>query len=71
MEIEALKREEIVNYARSVNYETGEAITAWQTSLGIYQRNIFTSRPDGISVLKVFSPDQDPVEWYFPDPSHP
>jgi alpha-L-fucosidase 2 len=62
MEIEALKREEIVNYARSVNYETGEAITAWQTSRGIYQRNIFTSRPDGINVLKVFSPDQDPVE---------
>jgi hypothetical protein len=56
IEIESLSRDSIVNYARSVNYETGEALTTWKTEEGIFHRKIFTSRPDDISVLKIFSP---------------
>ncbi len=56
LEIKSLSEDSILNYYRSVNYENGEAVTAWQTDEGIYQRRIFASRPDSIIVLKIFSP---------------
>jgi len=56
MEIVSLSQNTVTNYARSVNYETGEATTAWQTEKGIFERKIFTSRPDSISVMKIYSP---------------
>ena len=58
MEIVSLMHDSVINYTRSVNYETGEATTAWQTDNGIFERKIFTSRPDSISVLKIFSPSK-------------
>jgi hypothetical protein len=57
IEIESLLQDSIANYARSVNYETGEAVTAWETKEGVFHRKIFTSRPDNVSVLKIYSPD--------------
>ncbi len=61
IEIEMMGNGEIVNYARSVDYETGEAVTAWQTDRGNFRRSIFISRPDNVSVLKVSSPSGSPL----------
>ena len=40
IEIQSLQADPLVKYNRSVNYESGEAITAWQTQKGIFQRKI-------------------------------
>lgn len=56
-----VQKKEVLDYARSVNYETGEAITAWQTNEGTLVRKIFTSRPDSLLVLNISSPDGAPV----------
>lgn len=61
IEIESLSRDPVTNYARSVDYETGEAVTAWKTEQGLFHRKMFISRPDGIGVLKIESPDQVPL----------
>jgi hypothetical protein len=58
LEIELLSKDSIKNYSRSVNYETGEAVTAWKTKEGVFHRKIFTSRSDDVSVLKIYSPDK-------------
>lgn len=52
LEIESLDEEAVLNYSRSVNYETGEATTAWATGRGLYKRSLFASRADGIIALK-------------------
>jgi hypothetical protein len=58
IEIESLEAAAVVDYNRSVNYENGEAITSWQTQKGIFQRKIFSSRPDNLIALKIDSPDK-------------
>jgi hypothetical protein len=59
IEIESLTQDSIINYARSVNYETGEAITAYETEEGIFQRKIFSSRADSITLLKIYSTNNE------------
>lgn len=61
IEIESLSQDSITNYARSVDYETGEAVTAWETKEGIFHRKMFISRPDSIAVLKIYSPSKIPL----------
>jgi len=61
IEIETMDQGEILNYARSVDYETGEAITVWQTDQGTFKRSIFTSRLDNVTVLKVSSVSGSPL----------
>ena len=56
LEIESLEPDSVINYARSVDYETGEAITAWETPSGVFHRRMFISRPDSIGVVKISSP---------------
>ncbi|MCK4750923.1 MAG: glycoside hydrolase N-terminal domain-containing protein, partial [Bacteroidales bacterium] len=63
MEIEPLDKEPVTNYSRSVNYETGEATTAWTTKHGIFKRTIFASRADGILVLRINSQDGVPSSF--------
>jgi hypothetical protein len=46
----------VKTYAKSVNYNTGEATIAIKTNGGIIHRSIFISRPDGIAVMKINSP---------------
>jgi hypothetical protein len=58
IEIESLAPKPLLDYSRSVNYETGEAATAWKTSEGTFHRKIFTSRPDNLIALKINSPDK-------------
>jgi alpha-L-fucosidase 2 len=53
MIIESLEDEKITDYTRSVNYETGEAITAWKVGGDVYRRYAFFSRADSIGVMKI------------------
>ena len=48
---------EIVEYNRGVDYETGEAMVAWQTANGRYDRRVFTSRTDNAIVMKLSNLD--------------
>jgi hypothetical protein len=61
LEIEMLDKSDIQNYARSVNFETGEATTAWQTDVGTYHRKVFTSRPDNLHVIGLASPSGNTI----------
>jgi len=53
LEIKSLSDNKISNYTRSVDYETGEAKTAWEIEDRIFKRTIFFSRADSIGVLKI------------------
>jgi hypothetical protein len=53
MEIISLSEDSISNYARSVNYETGEATAAWESGDRVFRRTCFFSRPDSIGVLRI------------------
>jgi hypothetical protein len=44
LEIKSLSDEEISNYTRSVNYETGEAATVWASGDHTFRRTVFFSR---------------------------
>ena len=58
MELVALNNEDVQDYARSVNYETGEAITAWETASGQFRRSTFTSRADNAIITKITSANE-------------
>lgn len=53
LEIKSLSEDKISNYARSVNYESGEATTAWESGGLVLKRSLFFSRMDSIGVLKI------------------
>lgn len=64
--------EVIRKFQRSVNFETGEAITDWEEEKGIYQRKVFVSRADSVVVISITGDQkincslnfsQRPVEW--------
>jgi hypothetical protein len=57
MEIKSLNESPVAQFGKTVNYETGEAITAWKTDKGIYHQKMFFSRPDQVGVLQISSPD--------------
>lgn len=53
LEVQTLSKRKAGRYTRSVNYETGEAITAWQVGKDTFLRSVFFSRADGIGVMKL------------------
>jgi len=53
LEIESLNEEMIQNFTRGINYESGEAIAAWQTAKGQYKRKVFVSRADELIVMSM------------------
>lgn len=53
LEVKSLSEEKISDYSRSVNYETGEAITAWKVGSDTFKRSVFFSRADNIGVVKI------------------
>jgi len=53
LEIEMEGSSSVANYARAVNYETGEALAAWESGGQKYNRSVFISRPDQIGVVKM------------------
>lgn len=65
LEIKSLSEDRISNYARSVNYETGEATTAWKTGDRIFKRTVFFSRADSIGVLKIWGSEQASLNFRF------
>jgi alpha-L-fucosidase 2 len=53
LEIKSLAKQKVTDYIRAVNYETGEAISAWKMGSVIHQRAIFFSRADDIGVMRI------------------
>lgn len=53
LEIESPGTGEVQDYERGVDYETGEAITAWRTENGVFKRKVFVSRPDQAWVMEM------------------
>ncbi len=49
--------EEISNYMRSVDFQTGEITVHWADSSGVYERRLFVSRKHGVAVLLISGPD--------------
>ncbi len=41
------------DYARSVNFQTGEATVHWADDGGVFERRMFVSRKDGVAVIKL------------------
>jgi len=65
LEVKSLSDEQISDYARSVNYETGEATTAWKTGDLIVKRTVFFSRPDSIGVLRIIASEPTSLNFKF------
>ncbi len=47
---------EITDYARSVDFEKGEATVHWADRRGVFERRMFVSRADGVAVLLIAGP---------------
>jgi alpha-L-fucosidase 2 len=44
------------DYARSVNFQTGEAVVHWADDRGVFERRMFVSRAAGVAVLLLTAP---------------
>jgi len=42
---------EVRDYARSVDFQTAEAVVRWSDDRGIFERRMFVSRADGVAVI--------------------
>jgi hypothetical protein len=49
-------RGEVREYARAVDFQTGEAIVRWSDDRGAFERRVFVSREDGVAVLQIKGP---------------
>jgi len=49
-------RGEIRHYARSVDFQTGEATVHWADDRGVFERRMFVSRAAGVAVLLLTAP---------------
>jgi len=47
---------EVRDYARSVDFQTGEATVHWADDRGVFQRRMFVSRKAGVAVLLLTAP---------------
>ena len=47
---------DVRNYARSVNFQTGEAVVHWADDRGVFERRMFVSRAAGVAVLLLTAP---------------
>lgn len=55
-------RGEVRDYARGVDFQTGEAFVRWTDDRGAFERRLFVSRADGIAVLLVTGPAKGTVD---------
>jgi hypothetical protein len=46
----------VTDYARSVDFETGEASVQWADRRGLFARRLFVSRADGAAVMSITGP---------------
>ncbi|MEI6176104.1 MAG: glycoside hydrolase N-terminal domain-containing protein [Verrucomicrobiota bacterium] len=44
---------EVSDYARSVDFQTAEAVVHWADDRGTFERRMFVSRKDGVAVIKL------------------
>jgi len=44
---------EVRDYARSVDFQTAEAVVRWSDDRGIFERRMFVSRADGVAVIQL------------------
>lgn len=51
----------VTDYARSVDFQTGEATVHWAGTGGVFERRLFVSRADGIAVLRITGPGRGSV----------
>jgi alpha-L-fucosidase 2 len=61
MRIQMEGKGDVTDYARSVNFETGEATVHWADARGVFERRLFVSRADGIAVLLIDGPGKGAV----------
>jgi hypothetical protein len=47
---------EVRDYARSVDFQTGEVAVRWSDDRGAFERRMFVSRKDGVAVIKLAAP---------------
>ena len=53
--------ENITDFLRSVDFQTGEATVHWADSRGVFERRLFVSRTDGVAVLLITGPGRSTV----------
>jgi hypothetical protein len=56
MTIHSAAQGEVRDYARSVNFQTGEAVVHWADDRGVFERRMFVSRKDGMAVVQLTGP---------------
>lgn len=54
--IDSTSRGEFRDYARSVDFQTGEAVVRWADDRGVFERRMFVSRQDGVAVIRLTAP---------------
>jgi len=57
LEIRTSDEPSVSAFAKTVNYENGEATVAWKSADGIFHQKMFISRTDKVAVLKIYSPN--------------
>ncbi|MCX7050257.1 MAG: glycoside hydrolase N-terminal domain-containing protein [Candidatus Sumerlaeota bacterium] len=55
-------RGEVRDYARSVDFQTGQATVHWADDRGVFERRLFVSRADGVAVLLITGPGKGSVD---------
>ena len=65
IEFESLNPIEPTSYARSVNYETGEAKVAYKSEDIMFHQDAFVSRADGVALIRFSSPDHSELNYRF------
>ena len=53
---------EVREYARAVDFQTGEAIVRWSDDRGTFERKVFVSRTDGVAVLQITGPKPGTID---------
>ncbi len=55
--IDSESQGEVRDYARSVDFQSGEAVVHWSDDRGAFERRMFVSRKDGVAVIKLSGPN--------------
>lgn len=62
---------EVRDYARSVDFQTGEATVDWRDDRGVFERRMFVSRAAGVAVLLLTAPKEALDCWLSLEPREP
>jgi hypothetical protein len=54
--IDSESQGEVRDYARSVDFQTGEVVVHWSDDRGAFERRMFVSRKDGVAVIQLTAP---------------